>query len=179
VDIGPKLKAARLRRGLSLRALGEATGFSASFLSQVELGQSSPSLGSLGRIAQVLGVSLPSLLTEPGDPPGPVVRRGAPRLKSQWSRATVRSLVPAGMEDRVDAVLVTLEPGGRSGRAVGAATGMQFIYCLRGGVRLTLDETLHEIGEGDSVVIDTARRAQWHNPGRQRAELLLVSVRGS
>ena len=51
VKLGPRLKAARNAKSLSLRALGERTGFSASFLSQVELGQASPSLASLGRIA--------------------------------------------------------------------------------------------------------------------------------
>lgn len=177
MDIGPKLKAARQRRNLSLRALAEETGFSASFLSQVELGQSSPSLASLGRIAQALGVSLASLLTEPGSPSGPIVRRGEPGLKSQWSKATVRSLVPPGKDDDIAAVLITLEPGGRSGRAVGASAGQQFVYCVRGTVRLTLDDEVYELAEADSALLDNDRRIQWHNPGRQRAELLLVTVR--
>jgi transcriptional regulator with XRE-family HTH domain len=177
VDIGPKLKAARQRRNLSLRALGEQTGFSASFLSQVELGQTSPSLGSLGRIAQALGVSLASLLAEPGSPSGPIVRRGETGLKSEWSRAIVRSLIPADRDDRIAAVLVTLEPSGRSGQAVGALAGQQFAYLVRGSVRLTLDEETYELAEGDSALLDSDRRVKWHNPSRQRAEILLVTFR--
>ena len=56
--IGERLRAARQRRGLSLRALGELTGFSASFHSQVELGQASPSVGSLQRIVVPVNIAL-------------------------------------------------------------------------------------------------------------------------
>lgn len=43
---------------MSLRALGEVTGFSASFLSQVENGLASPSISSMEKIAAALGVTL-------------------------------------------------------------------------------------------------------------------------
>ncbi|HVS04161.1 MAG TPA: helix-turn-helix transcriptional regulator, partial [Thermoanaerobaculia bacterium] len=56
--IGETLQRLRLAQGLSLRTLAGRAGFSPSFLSQVENGQSSPSIASLDRLAQALGLRL-------------------------------------------------------------------------------------------------------------------------
>jgi XRE family transcriptional regulator, regulator of sulfur utilization len=177
LDLGPRLKQARQRSGLSLRALGERTGFSASFLSQVELGQSSPSLSSLHRIAQALEVPLGSLIAEAPVNGEAIVRRRDQSLKSEWSRATLRSLVPAGVDARMSAILVSLDPGGKSGSSPASAPGQEFAYCLRGTLQVTLDDERHEFGEGDSIVYDTQRRVQWENVGDVLAEVLFVSLR--
>ena len=76
LHLGPKLRALRLEQNLSLRALAGRTGFSASFLSQVELGQVSPSLLSLDRLATALGLSLPLLLSRPDGHPGAIEVEG-------------------------------------------------------------------------------------------------------
>lgn len=177
--IGPRLKSARSRRGLSLRALGERTGFSASFLSQVELGQTSPSLASLGRITDALGISLSALLADPQDEGSPVVRRREPGLESEWSKANVRALLPAGVEEPMGAVLITLEPGGQSGKTPAATGGHELAYCIRGALELELDGERMALEEGDSAYYATSRQVQWRNVGPEQAELILVSVRRS
>jgi transcriptional regulator with XRE-family HTH domain len=180
LQIGPQLKTARQRLRLSLRALGEKTGFSASFLSQVELGQVSPSLSSLAQIAQSLDVKLSDLVADPSTSSGPVVRRRQQKgVRSQWSRATIQSLLPAAAEERIAAMLVTLEPGGRSGKTPLIHVGKEFAFCVRGKVALTIDGENHSLGPGDSVFYDAARLRQWKNPGKRRAEILLVILRSS
>jgi transcriptional regulator with XRE-family HTH domain len=57
-NLSQSLRSLREARHISLRASGEQTGFSASFLSQVENGQASPSIASMERIAAALGVTL-------------------------------------------------------------------------------------------------------------------------
>jgi transcriptional regulator with XRE-family HTH domain len=56
--LGNCLRSLRELKGISLRGLAERTDFSASFLSQIENGQSSPSISSMEKIAHALGVSL-------------------------------------------------------------------------------------------------------------------------
>src|SRR5258708_32310248 len=56
--LGNSLRFLREQQGISLRALAERTGFSASFLSQIENGQCSPSISSMEKIANALGVTL-------------------------------------------------------------------------------------------------------------------------
>ncbi len=180
VEIGPRLKAIRKERGLSLRALGERSDFSASFLSQVELGQASPSLASLERIAQALGVTLAELLSAPPAAQGPLLRRRAQDgLHSEWSRATVQSLLPAGADARTAVVLVSLEPSGRSGKAHRAQQGQALAFCVKGKVVFTLDEVAYELGAGDSIYYDATQANHWSNPGDRRAEILFVTLRGT
>lgn len=178
LDVGKKIKAIRKRNGLTLRALGTKTGFSASFLSQVERGVVSPSLSSLGRITHGLGVSVSAILTEPAATASPVVRRRQPRtMRSEWSRATIQSLLPTGTEDGIEAILITIEPGGRIGETPLVHTGKEFAFCVKGRATLLLEGETHELSEGDSVYFDASRLRQWENRKKRNAEILLVIVR--
>ena len=58
MTLGARLRAARARRRLTLRTVAERSGLSRGFISQVELGQVSPSFASLSKIADALGEHL-------------------------------------------------------------------------------------------------------------------------
>lgn len=62
-DAGARLRDLRLHAGLSLRALGERTGLSPSFLSEVENGRRGLGAGSLLRLCRVLGASMDYVMT--------------------------------------------------------------------------------------------------------------------
>lgn len=62
--LGMRLKSLRLARRLSLRDLAEATGTSASFISQLERGLTGASTASLNQMASALGVSVALLFAE-------------------------------------------------------------------------------------------------------------------
>jgi transcriptional regulator with XRE-family HTH domain len=178
VEIGPKLKEARKKEGLSLRVLAARTGFSASFLSQVELGQVSPSLGSLEKIAAALGMPLAGLFANTAAPSAAVVHRHASGVvRSDWSRATLRVLLSAWPGQPVSAILVALEPGGQSGKSPHARPGRAFAFCVSGSAVLeTADETF-ELSRGDSICYETAGLASiWRNTGTRAAEILIVSL---
>ena len=115
--IGEVLRQLREKLGLSLRTLAAQAGFSASFMSQVENGQVSPSIASLEKIAGELGVSLADLF-EASQTPTPAVVRGdaRPGFTSMWSKARVELLTPSGERRAVAAVAVSLTPGGASGK---------------------------------------------------------------
>src|SRR5260370_17134727 len=61
-SLGPRIRRARLQRGLSLAQLSALSGFSPSFLSLVERNRTSPSLTSLTKLAEALNISASSLL---------------------------------------------------------------------------------------------------------------------
>jgi transcriptional regulator with XRE-family HTH domain len=63
-NLGKALRELRVRQHLSLRNLAGQTGFSPSFLSQVENAQSSPSLASIEKITAALGISLSEFFQE-------------------------------------------------------------------------------------------------------------------
>jgi transcriptional regulator with XRE-family HTH domain len=178
LEIGPRLRTARKSRKISVRALAQRTGFSPSFLSQVELGQSSPSLASLQRICEALEVDLPDLLRNPRQArTSPVVRRAdRESVRSEWSKASAESLLPDGGDDRFSALLLAIDPGGRTGALPTRRGTQELAYCIRGKVEVTLDEERYELARGDSLIIHQAS-ASWENRGRGRAEVLVVSAR--
>ena len=178
-QIGERLRLSRQNLGLSLRALAERTGLSASFLSQVELGQTMPSLGSLTRIAESLQLTV-SMLLHGERSTGAVVRasvRGA--LHSEWSRATMASLVPAAADERLQAVLIRLDTQGRTGVTHYAPGRRLFAYCVAGEAVAIAQEPTEEfaLGSGDSLVLDGPRKVAWENRASAQAELLVVAAR--
>lgn len=178
MDIGARLRDARQSRNLSLRALAEKTGFSASFLSQVELGQASPSLGSLQRIAEALGITVSGLVAAEGSA-GLVLRKSARGThRSEWSKATLESLLPAGADEKLQGMLIRLDAGGRTG-AIAYAPGRRLLaYCTSGSVVAVLAEPTEEIPvhAGDSMVLEGPRKASWENRAEGPAELIVVTA---
>jgi transcriptional regulator with XRE-family HTH domain len=113
--IGEVLKRLREQSGLSLRTRASQAGFSASFLSQVENGQVSPSLASLERVAAALSVTLADVFEASERPAAAVVRATArPGFTSSWSRARIESLSPASARGPLEAIAVTLSSKGES-----------------------------------------------------------------
>src|SRR5687768_1253089 len=112
VHLGASVRRLRSARQLSLRNLGGRTGFSASFLSQVENGQASPSISSMERIAAALGVTMGQFFQSTESSP-PAVLRATARvtLNSQWSRARIEALSAHVPASRIEPVLITLDVG--------------------------------------------------------------------
>jgi len=78
--VGHAIRRARRESGLSMRALALACGISQPFLSAVERGQSTPSIASLYRLAEVLGTEPATLLPAPSDGEISVIRAGEGRM---------------------------------------------------------------------------------------------------
>jgi XRE family transcriptional regulator, regulator of sulfur utilization len=177
--IGAQVKAERQRLGLSLRALAERTGFSASFLSQVELDQTTPSLASLAKLAHALGVTLSTLLAEHETPSEATVLRTRDRsaLRSEWSKASVSTLLPRSADQRMSVMMIELEPGGRSGNPGDALSGREFALAIKGTVTLRLGEVEQRLSAGDSAYYDASMGSRWSNPGKTRCQILVVNVR--
>src|SRR3979409_2704709 len=85
--IGEHIRRLRSDRRVSVRAFAAETGFSASFISQLENGQVAPSLGSLHKIAETLGVTLGEFFAaaETGEEPLIVRTEERHRLDSTWT----------------------------------------------------------------------------------------------
>ena len=176
--IGEVLKRLREQHGLSLRTLATRAGFSASFLSQLENGQVSPSIASLGKIAGQLGVTLADLFEASQTQSAAVVRAGErPGFTSSWSRARVESLTPSGGRRSLEAIAVKLSPRGTSGREMTAHPADQFAYVLHGPLTLFLNADRLVLDTGDAAVIPRKTPYRWENGGTASAEVLLVSVR--
>jgi XRE family transcriptional regulator, regulator of sulfur utilization len=177
--VGERVRHLRKRAGLSLRALATATEFSPSFISQLENGQVSPSIHSMETIARALGASLGEFFVsiEPGQGGQVTHVRKRGRVASRWSRAEIEVLSPIGPEWRLEPLLITLHPGGRSGKHPVPHRAEEFALVLKGSATLRLGPDEHHLLAGDAVRLLPSELRLWTNEGRRDCQVLLVTFR--
>lgn len=110
--VGQKLRRARLAAGMSVREMARRVDVSPSFISQVELGRTKPSVGTLYAIATELGVLLDDLMPTAADEPARA-RVAEPPVPSQPSPADGGRLrlVQRGLARPFEADAVNVDPG--------------------------------------------------------------------
>jgi XRE family transcriptional regulator, regulator of sulfur utilization len=177
--IGKQIRQLRLKRHVSVRAFAVQTGFSASFISQLENGQVSPSLGSLQKIADALGVTLGEFFATPQDGEEVLIVRAAERrrLDSTWTDAHLEALGPMSRGRKLEPVLAIFGPGGRSGKHSHAHSLDQFAFVVKGRVTLTLGDEDQELVPGDAVTLPANAPHRWENRSDGPVEILIVSPR--
>lgn len=162
---------------MSVRALARLSGFSASFMSQVENGQVSPSISSMEKIAAAVGVTLGEFFeAAAGGRGGSIVRAGDRQsLGSGWSDAQIEALCLPDSTARLEAILITLGPLARSGKHPYAHPREEFAFVLQGEMVLTLGPEEHRLRRGDAARILPGELRLWRNAGRARARVMIVA----
>ena len=167
--------------GLSLRDLAERSGVSAPMLSQVERGETSPTLAVAGRIATGLDLSLSQLLRLDEDGHVVIVRRGQGRKRRRGGHR-VEELTPALPGQRADVSLHRLAPRaatrGVDDPPIHEPGSRETAVVLRGTATLAVDGERHELRTGDSVTFDADLAHRFENDGDEPAELLAVVAAG-
>ncbi|MFB6894573.1 helix-turn-helix domain-containing protein [Kitasatospora sp. NPDC056327] len=168
--IGPRLRALRLGRGLTLDALATATNISVSTLSRLESGLRRPTLDLLIPLARAHRVALDHLIEAPVT--------GDPRLHLRpRQRDTGSVLVPLTQyPGRVQVFKQVLAP--REPKLV-SHHGYEWLYVLAGELRLLVGEREYTLRPGEAAEFDTAE-PHWFGPaGPEAVEILhLFGPRG-
>jgi XRE family transcriptional regulator, regulator of sulfur utilization len=177
-NLGQALRRLRESRHISLKTLADQTGFSSSFLSQVENGQASPSISSMERIATALGVTLGQFFQRAEASQGSLVRRGdRARLNLDWSSAEIESAGALEQGSQLYAFLVKLKVGGLSGKHARPSLNDEFAFVNYGEVILTMGEKDQLLEAGDSAVIPAGIIRRWRNESQQPVQILIVSAK--
>ena len=179
LDLGARLRAERLRQGMSLREMARRLGVSPSALSQIETGKAQPSVSKLFDIVNLLNTSLDGLLAgaqPPGGDAPPIGPRAAPEgavvvsrrpeiegfLSVQRGGEHEVLQLDSGVEWRrltsgslpgVEFLHVTYQPGACSSRdgAFMRHAGQEFGYVLSGRLLVEVGFEAHELSAGDSI----------------------------
>jgi transcriptional regulator with XRE-family HTH domain len=167
--------------GLSLRDLAERSGVSAPMLSQVERGETSPTLAVAGRVAAGLDLTLSQLLRLDEDRHVVVVRGGQRRRRRRRGH-TVEELTPPLPGQRADVSLHRLDPGAATGGAddppLHEPGSRETAIVLEGSTTLVIDGERHRLRTGDSVTFDADLAHHFENEADRQAELLAVVAAG-
>jgi transcriptional regulator with XRE-family HTH domain len=164
-SLGKKLRAGRTAQGLTLVQLGEVAGLSASYLSQVERGVTTPSLTRLTRIAGALGVEVRYFFEEDAVAPC-VVRadRGKKLGGAQGVGVELLSAEPFGKDIQPYRVVC---PPGASREYTTAYPGEKCGFVLEGELTVTVGEETFVLAAGDSIHFERHQPHSWRNHGEQ------------
>jgi DNA-binding transcriptional MerR regulator/quercetin dioxygenase-like cupin family protein len=169
--IGAHLRQLRLRHGLPLVEVAKAVGVSVGFLSAMERSQMSGSVGTLRRLARFYKTNILDFFDA----------RGA----SRQVRPKDRKVLDAGPGVRMELLawgnavmephLFRIAPEAGSGESY-AHEGEEFIFVLRGELRITIDGNEYSLKAGDSFYFESATPHRWKNPGQRETLLLWVNT---
>jgi XRE family transcriptional regulator, regulator of sulfur utilization len=179
--VGARVKNLREAMDLSLRDLAERSGVSAPMLSQVERGDTSPTLAVAQKIAAGLDLTLSQLLRLDENRHVVVVRGGQGRTRRRRGHK-IEELTPPLPGQRADVSLHTLAPGAATGAPddppVHEPGSRETTVVIEGATELFIDGQRHELREGDSVTFDADLPHHFENNGETDARLIAVVAAG-
>jgi transcriptional regulator with XRE-family HTH domain len=179
--VGPRIRALREAMSLSLRDLADRSGVSAQMLSQVERGETSPTLVVAAKIAAGLELTLSQLLRlDEGQ--HVAVSRAAERRSSRRGGHMIEELTPPLPGQRADVSLHVLDPGAATGGAsdppMHEPGSRETAVVLAGELALVLEGTRTELQEGDSVTFDADLPHHFENEGTDPTRFIAVIAAG-
>ncbi|TMK67781.1 MAG: cupin domain-containing protein [Actinobacteria bacterium] len=181
--IGPRVRALREAMDLSLRDLGDRAGVSAPMLSQVERGETSPTLAVAARIAGGLELSLSQLLRLDEADGVTVVRRAERRPGGARARGhSYEVLTPPLPGQRAEVSHHVLAPGAATGGPddppIHEPGSRETAVVTAGRVTLVCDGIAHDLEDGDAVTFDADLPHHFENPGDREASFTAVVSAG-
>jgi len=174
VDIGARLRQLREERGMSMRALGAASGLSANALSTIERGKASPSVSTLYKLSDALGISVTAFFSSRKDRQEIIFVRAGERPRVSFNRGVWEGLGGEQFAGRVEPFMLTLENGAGSGRNAMVHTGHEFVFCLRGQLEYQVESQAFTLGPGDSLLFVAQLKHRWRNPGNTVTNALIL-----
>ncbi|MGW1894644.1 helix-turn-helix domain-containing protein [Streptomyces sp. NPDC002004] len=168
--VAPRLRELRRRAALTLEAAAQAAGLSPAHLSRLETAHRQPSLPMLLALARTYGTTVSELLGETVADRDAVVSAAA----MEPTRAGGWTYWQAGAPGRGMQALRVHVPYGAQGDIVRVHPGEEWLYVLRGQLRLRLGDTAHALGPGDSAHFDSLTPHRIAAADRGGADLLFV-----
>jgi len=174
VDVGTRLRQLREERNMSMRSLATASGLSANALSMIERGKTSPSVSTLYKLADAMGVPITTFFGEQTSKQQVIFLRAQERPRVPFSKGVWEGLGGEQFSGRVEPFMLTLENGASSGPHSIAHSGHEFVICLRGKLEYFIEKDAFTLEPGDSLLFAAQLNHRWRNPGGKVANALIV-----
>jgi len=178
-SVNARIRSVRTDRKITLQKLSEMTGFSKGYLSRIERADAAPRLPTIQKIALALGVGMESILEgiqgerENTGAIDCVTHSGAlaAREVSSESGYSFRSLVHHFRGKYMLPLFLKIR---QRRTATFSHDSEEFLFVLRGCVKLSLKGEVRELEEGDSAYFDSRSIHRLENDNAADAEILNV-----
>jgi transcriptional regulator with XRE-family HTH domain len=174
-SLGAQLKALRNERGWTLELLAKMSDLSEPYLCRLESGSRQPSLAALLTLARVYEIPLRNLLEDDGKarPPCKIIRVGTTRT-GITNGMSYRTVSGGGALTGLQAIELRVPPR-RRGDKFYTHEGEEWLYVIRGALRLVFDDESHTLQAGDAAHFDARTPHRLAAAGKSGAVVLLVA----
>lgn len=181
-EVGHVLQSLRQSRNFSLDELARSSGVSKSVLSQIERDRTNPTLGTLWRLAQALGVEIEDLLRRRTSTAGISIldEHSTPILLSSDRRCTIRVLGPLELAGRVEWYEMRFETGGALVSEPHEPGTIEHLTVLEGQLEVESGRPREKalLGLGQTARYRADRPHAIRNPFGQRAAAMVIVTSG-
>ncbi len=174
VDVGTRLKDLREARKISIRGLASKSGLSANALSMIERSKTSPSVSTLYKIADALGVPITEFFSPRSEKINAILVKADERTRVPFARGVWEGLGGDQFVGRVEPFVLTLESGASSGPHNMIHSGHEFVFCLRGHLEYQVEKQVFQLDPGDSLLFAAHLNHRWRNPGTVVTNALIL-----
>jgi transcriptional regulator with XRE-family HTH domain len=181
-EIGPKIRALRLKKKMGLVELGGHTGLSPALLSKLERGKLFPTLPTLLRIALVFSVGLDYFFSGAREKPLLAVSRQRDRVKLPERQDgkdlayRFESLDYPAAERRFNTYFAEFLPLAAEKSRPHAHPGVEFLIVLEGSLSLRVGDAEHVLEEGDSIYFDSSVPHAYRRSGAHACSAVVVTA---
>ncbi len=174
-ELGRRIKAVRVERGLTLKEVEARSGVSMTHTSQIERGKTSPTIGALEKLARALDKTLPYFVEDRAVTDVSIVRK-AERNSVRHERNGIQVEVLSGgiTGGELQFFHVALAEGSKETKRR-EHEGEECAVVLRGAIEVCVGDDRHTLRAGDSIHFNAAAPHSLKNAGRTRAEAIWVS----
>jgi transcriptional regulator with XRE-family HTH domain len=173
--VGANLRRLRAKRGLSLERLARASGVSRAMLGQIELGQSTPTINVLWKIARALAVPFSALITN--RTAGRTTVMAAARAKvltSHDGAFSSRALFPFDEPRTVEFYELRLAPLAIEQADAHPPGTIENLIVTAGSLEMTVGAERHALGTGDAILFEADIPHLYRNSGSTELVMYLV-----
>lgn len=174
VNVGSRLRELRETRKISMRSLATKSGLSANALSMIERGKTSPSVSTLYKLADAMGVSITAFFGPETDKKQVVFLKSDERTRMAFTRGVFEALGGEQFVGRVEPFMLTMDSGASSGPHMITHTGHEFVFCLRGELDYQVEKEVFHLSVGDSLLFASQLRHKWKNAGKTVTNALII-----
>lgn len=176
-EIGARIKQYRLSKGLTLKDIEVKAKVSATHVSEIERGMTSPTVGALAKIAEAMGTDVAYFVEKRNLSKISVVRKRERRHMNykEWG-ATYHSLTMDMPNPKISFLEVELEPGIKRPEETSVHDGEEFALVTKGVMEIIIGEEKYILKEGDSIHYKANKHHAMRNIGDARCKAIWVTM---
>ncbi|MER2089693.1 helix-turn-helix domain-containing protein [Sporosarcina sp. JAI121] len=178
ISIGEQIRSIRQAKGITINYISKKTGFTSSFISQLERGLTKGSISSIQKIANELDIKISSLFynIEEEDHKAPsisITRKDNRRTINYPDEKTIDYLL-SERKGNLEVFYTEIKQGGESGEYYSHDSEKECIIVLKGQMEISVDESKYVLNAGDTINFCSQSPHAWKNAGEDTLEVIWI-----